>query len=64
LTVVEAVGNGGQLILMNKDLNVVPVVTAGNYNVRNLKKDSYHIFRDFIYPAGMYRKEKTKTYHD
>jgi CubicO group peptidase (beta-lactamase class C family)/pimeloyl-ACP methyl ester carboxylesterase len=49
--VVEAVGNGGQLILISKELNLVLIVTAGNYNIRNLPKDTYHIYRDFVYPA-------------
>ncbi len=48
---VQAQGNGGQIIHINKRSGVVLIVTAGNYNRRDLRKSSFDIFPDFIYPA-------------
>jgi CubicO group peptidase (beta-lactamase class C family)/pimeloyl-ACP methyl ester carboxylesterase len=48
---VQCQGNGGQIILMDKKHDLVLVVTAGNYNNRTLRKSSYDIFPDFIYPS-------------
>lgn len=44
-------GNGGQLITQDKKNNLLLIVTAGNYNRWNLRKNSYDIYGDFIYPA-------------
>lgn len=48
---IHAQGNGGQLIVMDKKNNLVLIVTAGNYNKRGLRKSSWEIYGDFIYPA-------------
>jgi CubicO group peptidase (beta-lactamase class C family) len=51
LTTVEANGNGGQIIAINKKYNMVIVITAGNYNRRDLDWDSPVIYLKHIYPA-------------
>ena len=51
LSLVQANGNGGQVIFIDKKENMVVVVTAGNYNDWGLRKTSQHIYMDFIYPA-------------
>ena len=51
ITTVEATGNGGQKIEINKNKNLVLVITAGNYDTFNLRKASYDIYLDFVYPA-------------
>lgn len=48
---VEATGNGGQKIEINREKNLVLVITAGNYDNFNLRKTSYDIYLDFVYPA-------------
>lgn len=47
----EASGNGGQKIEMNRTKNLVLVITAGNYNLHNLRKTPYDLYLDFVYPA-------------
>lgn len=44
----EAIGLGGQRIFMNKELDLLVVMTAGNYN---LKTQSDDLFRMYILPA-------------
>jgi CubicO group peptidase (beta-lactamase class C family)/pimeloyl-ACP methyl ester carboxylesterase len=44
-------GNGGQMIIHNKNLNLLVIITAGYYNRRDLRKYAYDIYTDFIYPA-------------
>lgn len=48
---IQANGNGGQLIMINKELELVAVVTAGNYNSRDDRKQSDDLYPDFIYPS-------------
>jgi CubicO group peptidase (beta-lactamase class C family) len=48
---VQCQGNGGQIILMDKKHDLVMVVTAGNYNQRDLRNGSYDIYPDFIHHA-------------
>ncbi len=48
---VEASGNGGQKIEMNKSKNLLLIITAGNYNVHDLQKTPYDLYLDFVYPA-------------
>ena len=48
---VEASGNGGQKIEINKAENLIVVITAGNYDNRNLRKYSYDLYLDFIIPS-------------
>jgi len=50
-TWVQAQGNGGQIIVIDKLNNLVAVITAGNYNLKNLRKTSWDIYPNFIYPA-------------
>ncbi len=51
VTTVEANGNGGQIIAINKKYNMVIVITAGNYNNRDLGWESPDIYLNHIYPA-------------
>jgi CubicO group peptidase (beta-lactamase class C family) len=46
-----AVGNGDQRVFIDRQKQLVVVVTAGNYNKWDLKKASYELLTDFIYPA-------------
>jgi CubicO group peptidase (beta-lactamase class C family)/pimeloyl-ACP methyl ester carboxylesterase len=48
---VQAQGNGGQIILLDKKNDLVLIITAGNYNRRDLRKNSYDIYPNFVYPA-------------
>lgn len=51
LNVVEAKGNGGQSIFICRQLNLVVVLTAGNYGNLNGNKIPYQILKDYILPA-------------
>jgi CubicO group peptidase (beta-lactamase class C family) len=51
VTTVEANGNGGQIIAINKKYNMVIVITAGNYNNRDLGWESPDIYLNHIYQA-------------
>ena len=48
ISIAACQGNGGQCIFIDKENNLVVVVTAGNYR---LKTYSYELFKDFVYPA-------------
>ena len=48
---VEFSGNGGQKVQIDPTNRLMVVVTAGNYNKRDLKKSSFHFIEDFVYPA-------------
>lgn len=51
INIVEAKGNGGQRILFCKSLNLLVVITAGNYNNWDIKNDSKELFLKYIIPA-------------
>jgi CubicO group peptidase (beta-lactamase class C family) len=52
LTYAQAQGNGGQIIVIDKQSDLVVVLTSGNYNLNyQLRKSSESICIDFIYPA-------------
>jgi CubicO group peptidase (beta-lactamase class C family) len=44
-------GNGGQRIFINKELNLIVVVTAGNYNKRGIVNDGQLALDKYILPA-------------
>lgn len=48
---IEASGNGGQKIEMNRSKNLVLIITAGNYDLHNMRKTPYDLYLDFVYPA-------------
>ena len=53
ITYAQCQGNGGQLIIHDKKYNLLLIVTAGNYNRWDLRKSSFDIYTDFVYPAIM-----------
>ena len=48
---VIARGNGGQRIFINKKLNLIVVITAGNYNKKGIANDGQAVMDKFILPA-------------
>lgn len=48
---VMGAGNGNQRIFIDKEHDLVAVITAGNYNKWNIKNNSNAVLKDFIYPA-------------
>ncbi len=61
---VQTQGNGGQIILLDKKNDLELIITAGNYNRRDLRKNSYDIYTDFVYPAIVRNIQKdTLTEH-
>ncbi|SDF57656.1 serine hydrolase domain-containing protein [Chitinophaga filiformis] len=51
IQVVNCVGNGDQRIIFDKENDLVVVITAGNYNKWNIRKNSAAVMRDYIIPA-------------
>ncbi|MCC6286814.1 MAG: serine hydrolase [Chitinophagaceae bacterium] len=54
--IVEAKGNGGNSILICKELNLIAVVTAGNYNKFDLMNNPLKIFTEYVIPAVISKK--------
>ena len=50
-SVIEFSGNGGQKVLMDKTNDLIVVITAGNYDAKSLKKHSFDILLDIVYPS-------------
>ncbi len=51
ITYGQAQGNGGQIVVIDKQNNLVLVTTAGNYDRTNQRKSSWDLYYDFVYPA-------------
>lgn len=51
VTSIEANGNGGQVIAINKKYNMVVVITAGHYNKKDMPWWTADIYLKHIYPA-------------
>lgn len=54
--IVACVGNGDQRIFFDKANDLIVVVTAGNYNLWDIEKNSYALLKDYIYPALIKKK--------
>ncbi len=50
-SLVEFTGNGGQKALIDRDNDLMVVISAGNYDRSGLKKSSFDILLDIVYPA-------------
>ena len=48
---VIARGNGGQRVFINKELNLIVVITAGNYNKKGIANDGQAAMNKYILPA-------------
>ncbi len=48
---IQCQGNGGQIVVIDKKNDLVLVITAGNYDRSDLRKSSWDIYFDFVYPA-------------
>jgi CubicO group peptidase (beta-lactamase class C family) len=51
IDITQAKGNGGQAIFLVKSLNLLVVITAGNYNKWNIVNNSNAALSNFIIPA-------------
>jgi CubicO group peptidase (beta-lactamase class C family) len=56
ISIAACLGNGGQCIFIDKENNLVVVVTAGNYR---MKTYSYELFKDFVY-AALFKNKSLK----
>lgn len=45
------VGNGDQRVFIDRDNNLVVVVTAGNYNIWNIENNATQLVKKYVYPA-------------
>jgi CubicO group peptidase (beta-lactamase class C family) len=50
-TIIACVGNGDQRIFIDKQNNVVTVVTAGNYNLWDIENDAGALVRQYVYSS-------------
>lgn len=52
---IELAGNGGQKVQIDPKTKVMVVVTAANYNLKDLKKNSFDIYADLVFSAMLDR---------
>lgn len=50
-SLVEFTGNGGQKVLIDRDTDLMVVISAGNYDRSGLTKSSFDVLLDIVYPA-------------
>ena len=48
---IELAGNGGQKVHIDAQTKAMVVVTAGNYDLKDLKKNSFDIYADLVFSA-------------
>lgn len=48
---IELAGNGGQKVHIDPKTKAMVVITAANYDLKDLKKNSFDIYPDIIFPA-------------
>ncbi len=48
---IELSGNGGQKVVIDAKTKAMVVITAGNYDRNDLKKNSFDIYPDIVFPA-------------
>ncbi len=47
----SALGNGGQQIYVLRPLNMVVVITAGNYNTGDVELRGYEVLTEYVFPS-------------
>jgi len=52
---IELSGNGGQKVVIDAKTKVMVVITAGNYDLSGLKKNSFDIYPDLVFSAMLDR---------
>ena len=60
VSVIYFSGNGGQVLSIDRENDIMTVVTAGNYNRRGFKHASWEIYPDLVFPAIAKMKVKGK----
>lgn len=52
---IEFAGNGGQKVQIDAKTKVMVVITAGDYDRNDLKKYSFDIYPELVFPARLDR---------
>ena len=57
---IELSGNGGQKVLIEEASDLMVIITAANYDRRDLKKSSIDIYFDVVQPAILDRETRAR----